>query len=554
MANLRDLTINQPTSLDQITFDPRTRQYHDIANRYRMVRQSVVESLQKTNRIERNDSERYVAHTVFDAFRKDVYRHISDTASLTKKAVESLRISLQNQIDDNKRLQQDINNARENRQEQIQDSLSEDTKRYESIPRRERGGRSFLSSFLGISGLGFATFAALSYFMTPEQITRFGERVDETLSFIPDIQATITAVNEVTDIMRRMLAFFGITAPQGGAESIGGSAAPAASTETVGDRMQRAAGPSEGGTTPAIPETVGDRMQRAAGPVEGSAAETLARLRASAARSEGEPTESEVERSNNQPEESEEVAERVERAPERSNNQPEESEEVAERVERAPERPENVISQNLFNEEERQSIQNIRNSVSADDARRQIVSRIERRLGEISDRSQFANTIAAQIGQHANLHGAAEVARRIIEHGDPTRSAEMLYDTFYVREVSGRGRGVVESIATRERHLQERIQRINIELNNRTETLVPENRSAAAVIAATAAGTGRSTYFAGVLPGVTIPGTQNTPRIQPATNNPAGPPPRIIATNQEEAMRVLAGMIRGGGGTVPTSA
>jgi hypothetical protein len=70
----------------------------------------------------------------------------------------------------------------------------------------------------------------------------------------------------------------------------------------------------------------------------------------------------------------------------------------------------------------------------------------------------------------------------------------MLYDTFYVREVSGRGRGVVESIATRERHLQERIQRINIELNNRTETLVPENRSAAAVIAATAAGTGRSTY------------------------------------------------------------
>jgi hypothetical protein len=47
MANLRDLTINQPTSMDQITFDPRTRQYHDIANRYRMVRQSVVESLQR---------------------------------------------------------------------------------------------------------------------------------------------------------------------------------------------------------------------------------------------------------------------------------------------------------------------------------------------------------------------------------------------------------------------------------------------------------------------------------------------------------------------------
>jgi hypothetical protein len=530
MASLRDLTINQSTSMDQITFDPRTRQYHDIANRYRMVRQSVVESLQRTNRVERNDSERYVAHTVFDAFRRDVYRHISDTANLTKKAVESLRTSLQNQIDDNRRLQQDINDTRENRQEQIQDRLSEESKRYESSPRRERGNRSFLSSFLGISGLGFGLFAALSYFMTSEQITRFGERVDETLSFIPDIQSTINAVNEINETMRRMLAFFGITAPQGGAESIGGAAAPAASTETVGDRMRAAAEPNEGGATPAIPETVGDRMQRAAVPVEGSAAETLDRLRRErgSARSEGEPIESEVER---------------------SNNPPEEPEEAAERIERTPERPEDVISQNLFNEEERQSIQNIRNTVSADDARRQIVSRIERRLRGISDRSQLANTIAAQIGQYANLHGAAEATRRIIEHGDPMRSAEMLYDTFCVREVSGRGRGVVESIATRERHLRERIQRVNVELNSRTEALGPENRSTAvtAITAAAAAANGTRITTA-MLPGVTLPGAPGAPL--PVRTPPAGVPGSIQARNSEISNGTLARMIQAGGGTV----
>ena len=523
--------------MDQITFDPRTRQYHDIANRYRMVRQSVVESLQRTNRIERNDSERYVAHTVFDAFRRDVYRHISDTANLTKKAVESLRTSLQNQIDDNRRLQQDINDTRENRQEQIQDRLSEESKRYESSPRRERGNRSFLSSFLGISGLGFGAFAALSYFMTPEQITRFGERIDETLSFIPDIQSTINAVNEISETMRRILAFFGITAPQER------QAQETSQNTPAGEGSEHTPEPNR-----PSPSAADQRRSTALGLPPNATEEQRTEVSMALGAETGGPAgRHETER------------QRVERM----YNERRRTERAAaeqHRIERAPERPEDVISQNLLNEQGQpigQEIANIRNNRDLTEASQgqQIVNVIKDALDRAADRSQLANTIETQIGTHSELHGAGDAARRMIEHSDTGRAAELIYKTFYAREVSGRGRGGSNNPSQRRIELQRRIRTVNTELNSRTETIIPENRSAAVTaITAAAAGTGRSTYFAGVLPGVTIPGTQNTPRIQPATNNPAGPPPRIIATNQEEAMRVLAGMIRGGGGTVPTSA
>jgi regulator of replication initiation timing len=533
MANLRDLTINQPTSMDQITFDPRTRQYHDIANRYRMVRQSVVESLQRTNRIERNDSERYVAHTVFDAFRRDVYRHISDTANLTKKAVESLRTSLQNQIDDNRRLQQDINDTRENRQEQIQDRLSEESKRYESSPRRERSNRSFLSSFLGISGLGFGAFAALSYFMTPEQITRFGERIDETLSFIPDIQSTINAVNEINETMRRMLAFFGITAPQEGQTS---------QNTPAGDGSEHTPEPNRP-NTPSRP-TADQRRSMALGLPPNATEEQRTEVSMALGAETGGPAgrhetnRQRVERMYNERRQTEQAA----------------AEQY--RIERAPERPEDIISQNLLNEQGQpigQEISNIRNNRDLTEARQgqQIVNVIKDALDRAADRSQLANTIETQIGTHSELHGAGDAARRMIEHSDTGRAAELIYKTFYAREVSGRGRGGSNNPSQRRIELQRRIRTVNTELNSRTETIIPENRSTAAVAITAAAAAGSGTRITtAMLPGVALPG--GATGAPPATNNPpAGVPGAIQARNSEVSNGILAGIIQAGGGTVP---
>lgn len=519
--------------MDQITFDPRTRQYHDIANRYRMVRQSVVESLQRTNRIERNDSERYVAHTVFDAFRRDVYRHISDTANLTKKAVESLRTSLQNQIDDNRRLQQDINDTRENRQEQIQDRLSEESKRYESSPRRERSNRSFLSSFLGISGLGFGAFAALSYFMTPEQITRFGERIDETLSFIPDIQSTINAVNEINETMRRMLAFFGITAPQEGQTS---------QNTPAGDGSEHTPEPNRP-NTPSRP-TADQRRSMALGLPPNATEEQRTEVSMALGAETGGPAgrhetnRQRVERMYNERRQTEQAA----------------AEQY--RIERAPERPEDIISQNLLNEQGQpigQEISNIRNNRDLTEARQgqQIVNVIKDALDRAADRSQLANTIETQIGTHSELHGAGDAARRMIEHSDTGRAAELIYKTFYAREVSGRGRGGSNNPSQRRIELQRRIRTVNTELNSRTETIIPENRSTAAVAITAAAAAGSGTRITtAMLPGVALPG--GATGAPPATNNPpAGVPGAIQARNSEVSNGILAGIIQAGGGTVP---
>lgn len=516
--------------MDQISFDPRTGQWHDLANRYRMVRQSVVESIQKSNRVERNGQERYVENTVFDAFRRDVYRHISDTANLTKKAVESLRKSLQNEIADNRRLQQDINDTRENRQEQLQDRLSEETKRDNLSPRRERGNRSFLSSFLGISGLGFGAFAALSYFMTPEQITRFGERIDETLSFIPDIQSTINAVNEISETMRRVLAFFGITespetseasaaTPQGGGSEH--TPEPSTSNVTSEDRNRsRALG---------LPSTATEEQRNEVSMALG--AEYGGAGRHGAGRQET-------------------PGQRIERAREARQTQQAAAEQY--RIERAPERPEQVISQNLFNEEARQSIENIRNDTNLTDARRRelVVPMIQSSLMG-GDRSQLANTIATQIGQHTELHGADEATRRMIMHSDPRRAAEMIYDTFYIREVSGRGRGGAATVAQRRIELQRRIQRVNTELQSGAETVSPQTRTepATAITAAAVATGATGVHFAGVLPNINVPRARAPGTGQPS-NPPGGGPPSIAARNQEQAMRSFAEIVRAGGGSI----
>jgi hypothetical protein len=241
---------------------------------------------------------------------------------------------------------------------------------------------------------------------------------------------------------------------------------------------------------------------------------------------------------------------RVERAY-NERRQTQQAAEEQQRVERAPERPEQVVSENLFNEEARQQIQNIRNnSELTEQARRAlIVAMIKSNLPmDITDRSQLANTIATQIGQHAELHGAAEAARRMIEHGDRQRAAEMLYDTFYIREVSGRGRGGAAPITQRRSELRVRVQRVNTELNSRTETLIPENRSATTAITAAAAA-GGTRITTGILPGITVPGAR-APGPQPTNNPPASAPQSIAARNRDEAMRSFAEIVRAGGGSI----
>jgi hypothetical protein len=444
MANLKNLTANQPMTIDQITFDPRTQQWHDIANRYRMVKKSIVESLQIENQIQRNKTSGYVTQTIFDAFRNDVYRHISDTANLIRQAVESLKASLQNQIIENRRLEQEIYKDNTIIPEKVEKT---------SIKSSNEKTGTFLSSFLGLSGLGITGFIAASYFMTPNQIQRFGEVIDDTIDMIPDLESAITVFQELNNIFRRVSDFFerltninmGDTVQRNieEAEIIPGAALARRTGRAIGEYTRAAFS----GETSSIPSGNVIPSPNASNNI--------------AVSNEGQ----------NRPvlpiQQTREMQDReMIRTSYREERDRTRQEAAVGELERAPSHPERTISNNLFNNESLDQIRQMRyrqgqySGLSEEAIRERIIPMIQTSL-ERPDRNEIANRIMMQIGTRPELYNSGQIARDIITSATTTgtrRAAELLYDTFYTRQVTGVGVGGQTTTSTRRNELQRRLQ------------------------------------------------------------------------------------------------
>jgi len=207
MASLRSITQTNP---DSIVYDERTKQYHDSANRYRMVKKSVAEAMRAavSSGAPTRDNENLVSQATFDAFRKDIYKHISETARLTKIGLEELKKSLDYQTKETEQLQRIVNRTDEESQEQNKIEKI-DNNSGEKTDRKKRRGMS-ISSFLGL-GIGglLGTFFAASMLLSPQQHQQIGEMIDQMIDqtvggITSIIDETVNVITSMIDTINRI--------------------------------------------------------------------------------------------------------------------------------------------------------------------------------------------------------------------------------------------------------------------------------------------------------------------------------------------------------------
>jgi hypothetical protein len=470
MASLRELNQTNPNT---VVYDERTKQYHDIANRYRMVKRTVIEAMQNaipTGTPTRNN-DGSVSQTTFDAFRKDVYFHISETARLTKIGLEELKKSLDYQTKETNRLQRLVNQTDEDRQENKIERIY-DERDVRSDRRRSR------MSFGGILGLGavglLGSFLLSSMFMSQEQIREFGESIDNVIGMLPDVENVIDNFNRISNALQSVLDFFSPseTSERGPAEL----GTPEAQTAL-------------GGTEGQPPINEGEVAVAYGAEIAGgaSAAHALRQQIQAGQRSELEP-----ENAGNRMRAAAAAAapthSRVTRTDPGRQQQREQEELRGEQIERSPEAPERAISGILFDAETLDQIRQMRqrqgaySGMTADQIQARIVSMIDSTL-QGADRLNLANRVRSAIGDHPDLHGSAEVASQLIESSDQigtTEAARRLYEIFYDPRVIGERRGqfrviqdqLYNSRLTRSNRLRENIRRL--QPNRQVASLNPQ--------------------------------------------------------------------------------
>ena len=437
MASLRSITQNNP---DSIVYDERTKQYHDTANRYRMVKKSVAEAMRATvsSGAPTRGDENFVSQAAFDAFRKDISKHVSETARLTKIGLEELKKSFDYQSKETERLQRAVNRTDEESQEQNKIEKISDTSESQERKRERRQNRRgmSMSSFLGLGAGGLlGAFLLASMVLTPEQHQQIGESIDESLS---EITSMVDTINRINDLLRPIAELMN-------GSSTGGAAGPNANGAAIGQSMDNEMQfrPSTATSPPAATPTTNNGI----GP---TARNTLDAIRQSA----GVP----VETPSTPPEEPQrsQVGGGATAAASASG--------TLERVEENrddPSFPHRAISSILLNNAENQRIDDMSRdpNITENILRDTIVNMLANRL-QGQDVNALAEEIAARIGLSPSIHNSAEVARNIvtsINNGVGIReAARRLYETFYQRDVTGRS-----PIPQRSEILRNRLNRYN---------------------------------------------------------------------------------------------
>ena len=413
MASLRSITQINP---DSIVYDERTKQYHDTANRYRMVKKSVAEAMQATvsSGAPTRGNENFVSQAAFDAFRKDISKHVSETARLTKIGLEELKKSFDYQTKETERLQRAVNHTDEESQEKNKiEKISDPPESQERKRERRQNRRGMsMSSFLGLGAGGLlGAFLLASMVLTPEQHQQIGESIDESLS---EITSMVDTINRINDLLRPIAELMN-------GSSTGGAAGPNANGAAIGQSMDNemqfrpstatsppAATPpaepsAEPSTTPAPAATPAAPTQPVPGPQR-------SQVGAGASADRREPASRTLERNEENRDD--------------------------------PSFPHRAISSVLLNNEENQRIDTMRRdpNVTENILRDTIVNMLANRL-QGQDVNALADDIATRIGSSPSIHNSSEVARNIITSINDgvgfNEAARRLYETFYHRDVTG---------------------------------------------------------------------------------------------------------------------
>ncbi len=522
MANLRSITQINPES---IVYDERTKQYHDVANRYRMVKKSIAESMQAaiSSGAPTRGNENLVSQATFDAFRKDIYKHISETARLTKIGLEELKKSFDYQTKETGRLQRAINNADEESQEQNRiEKISDDSeeKRKRRQPRRGLSMSSYLG--LGIGGI-IGTFLLASLMLTPQQHQEIGESIDNAINMIPDIQSIIRDINRISNLLQPFVDLIqGIREAANNPDQPGGISGAgafmgvgAADVDALGLRPE-----PQNANGAAIGRSLDAERQFALAPSAALAPPTA-------------PTSPPARPQENQ-------GGSTTGGPLRY---------IPPAGEDDPSSPHRVISEGLLTPEERNTVNamNVDPNNSLDEIRNTVIGMLARSL-EGRDRNALAESISRGIGSTPLIHNSAEVARNIITSIDNgvgfNEAARRLYETFFEREVTG---GAIPMESSRQNRSEELRRRLN-RYNSQRESSVNRNgMSGVRQIAAIGGGNGNR-VTTNILPAISLPQNNRSPggrypgQSAPPMMGAIAPP--IGPTNNDPSAQRIASLAR----------
>lgn len=186
MANLADAASLLGTS---IVYDERTSRYHDLAQNYRMVSAERVAATAKGS-MSRDGKPKgeYVPLDMFQAFQRDVYMFISNTASFAREAIVELRRSLASERRDTQDIRNEEFRVAEERSERGRETLQKIGSTISS------GTRAVTGMGLGGTLLAGGTLAGLTMLsgMSNEDIQRIAKPIDDFIEMIDDIRKKIS--------------------------------------------------------------------------------------------------------------------------------------------------------------------------------------------------------------------------------------------------------------------------------------------------------------------------------------------------------------------------
>ena len=190
MASLADVVQQMGPS---ITYDERTKRFHDMEQNYRMVSTRGVTAGRPT-RADGRGSSAYVTQEIFNAFRSEVYLYISKVASFTREALIEMQKSMIGEQRDTETLKNDQRREAEERRERRKELISGALTKVSSGIRQATGMGPLGALFTGIS-------AGLVALLANVDLEKLRETFNSISSVFDKVKEFFDKLKEYSDIL-----------------------------------------------------------------------------------------------------------------------------------------------------------------------------------------------------------------------------------------------------------------------------------------------------------------------------------------------------------------
>lgn len=190
MASLADVVQQMGPS---ITYDERTKRFHDMEQNYRMVSTRGVTAGRPT-RADGRGSSAYVTQEIFNAFRSEVYLYISKVASFTREALIEMQKSMIGEQRDTETLRNDQRREAEERRERRKELISGALTKVSSGIRQATGMGPLGALFTGIS-------AGLVALLANVDLEKLRETFNSISSVFDKVKEFFDKLKEYSDIL-----------------------------------------------------------------------------------------------------------------------------------------------------------------------------------------------------------------------------------------------------------------------------------------------------------------------------------------------------------------